>query len=178
MSQPEEKKGHKVRNIAIAVVVVGIVGALAMMLFYEIIYVDFVSFMEDQPSIGYQEPPRRLPGVGALSIFRPPYHDEPLTMENPVPPDEVSLQRGELLYDVHCALCHGYLGWGDGPITDRWQQDARKPADLTAERFGQYPDSLFYRTVTQGIGGMPALRENMNERQVWDVINYARSLQP
>ena len=178
MSEPQEKKGHRGRNIFIVVAVLAVVAALAMMLFYEIIYIDFVSFMEDQPSIGYQDPPRRLPGVGALSILRPAYHDEPLSVENPVPPDEVSLQRGKLLFDVHCALCHGYTGRGDGPITRHWQADARKPADLSAERFAQYPDSLFYSTITQGIGSMPALRENMTERQVWDVVNYARSLQP
>jgi mono/diheme cytochrome c family protein len=177
MSEAGEKKGPKLRSIIPLVIVVVVIG-LALAFFYEVIYIDWVSFMEDQPSIGYQEPPRRLPGVGALSVLRPPYLDEALTVENPVPPDAVSLQRGEVLYDVHCSPCHGPLGRGDGPITDFWKEDARRPANLTAERFAQYPDSLFYRVITQGLGGMPALRENMNERQYWDVINYVRSLQP
>ena len=178
MSATGERKGPKTRNILVPLVIAAVVVGLALAFFYEVIYVDWVSFMEDQPSIGYQEPPRRLPGVGALSFFRPPYLDEPLTVENPVAPDAVSLQRGEILYSVHCSLCHGPLGRGDGPVTDFWQDDARRPADLTAERFAQYPDSLFYRVVTQGLGVMPALRENMNKRQYWDVINYVRSLQP
>jgi hypothetical protein len=176
MSESGEKQRPKSRTILVLVVIVAVVG-LALAFFYEVIYIDWISFMEDQPSIGYQEPPRRLPGVGSLSFFRPAYHDEPLSMENPVPPDEASLQRGDLLYSVHCSLCHGPGGQGNGPVTRYWQEDARPPADLTAPRFAQYPDSLFYRVVTQGIGGMPALRENMNERQYWDVINYVRSLQ-
>jgi mono/diheme cytochrome c family protein len=176
MSVPAAKQRPKGRAALILLIIVaGIVG-LALAFFYEVIYIDWVSFMENQPSIGYQEPPRRLPGVGALSFFRPSYLGEPLTVENPVTPDEASLQRGKILYSVHCSLCHGLAGRGNGPVTEYWQADARKPADLTAERFAQYPDSLFYRVVTQGIGGMPALRENMNERQYWDVINYARSL--
>jgi mono/diheme cytochrome c family protein len=178
MSITGEKKGPKLRTIVIPLVIGVVVIGLALAFFYEVIYIDWVSFMEDQPSIGYQEPPRRLPGVGALSFFRPPYQDEPLTMDNPVTPDAVSLQRGEILYSVHCSLCHGPLGRGDGPITEYWREGARPPADLTAARFAQYPDSLFYRVVTQGLGVMPALRENMNERQYWDVINYVRSLQP
>ena len=178
MSATAEKQRPKIRNILIPLLIVALVLGLALALFYEIIYVDWVSFMEDQPSIGYQEPPRRLPGVGALSMSKPAYHDEPLSVQNPVPSDEASLQRGEILYSVHCYLCHGPRGRGDGPVVEKWKQDARRPADLTAARFSQYPDSLFYRVVTQGLGGMPALRENMNERQYWDVINYARSLQP
>ena len=177
MSASAEKQRRKGRTILIPLVIVVVVG-LALAFFYEVIYIDWISFMEDQPSIGYQEPPRRLPGVGALSFLRPAYLDEPLTMENPVPPDAVSLQRGEVLYSVHCLPCHGPRGRGDGPITDYWKEDARRPANLTMERFAQYPDSLFYSVITQGLGGMPALRENMNERQYWDVINYVRSLQP
>jgi mono/diheme cytochrome c family protein len=178
MSEPAEKQSHRTRNIVVPLIIVAVVIGLALAFFYEVIYVDWVSFMEDQPSIGYQEPPRRLPGVGTLPFTSPYYYDEPLTMENPVPPDEVSLQRGGVLYSVHCQLCHGPRGRGDGPITDHWLESARRPADLSAPRFAQYPDSLFYRVITQGIGGMPALRENMNERMYWDVINYVRSLQP
>jgi mono/diheme cytochrome c family protein len=148
------------------------------MLTYEIMSVDWVSFMEDQPSIGYQEPARRLPAAGSVPLFRPAYHDVPADMTNPVPPDAVSLQRGGVLYSVHCSVCHGPQGRGNGPVVTYWQSDRRQPANLTEDRFDLYPDSLFYGIVTQGIGGMPPLRENMNERQYWDVINYARSLEP
>jgi mono/diheme cytochrome c family protein len=97
---------------------------------------------------------------------------------NPVPPDDVSLQRGEILFDLHCSVCHGPNGEGDGSVVEYWREDARRPADLTDARFSQYPDALLYRIVTQGVGGMPPLRENMTERQYWDVINFVRSLQP
>ncbi len=166
------------RRVIIPLAVLAVAGCLLLMLTHDIMYIDFVSFMEDQPSIGYQEPPRRLPGEEAVPVSRPAYLDVPVGMVNPVPADEVSLQRGEILFSVHCSLCHGRQGRGDGPVVEHWQADARRPANLTAERFNEYPDSLMYEVVTQGIGGMPALRENMDERQTWDVINFARSLQP
>ena len=169
---------RRIGRILIPLAVLAVVGSLLLMLTYDIIFVDFVSFMEDQPSIGYQEPPRRLPAEGAVPVSRPAYLDVPANLENPVPADEVSLQRGEILFSLHCSVCHGRSGQGDGPVVEHWQADARKPANLTDARFGQYPDSLLHGIVTQGVGGMPPLRENMNERQYWDLINYVHTLQP
>jgi mono/diheme cytochrome c family protein len=141
-------------------------------------YIDWTSFMEDQPRIDYQEPPRRLPAEGAVPVSQPAYLDAPAALANPVPADDVSLQRGQILFGIHCAVCHGAQGRGDGPVVDRWKPDARPPANLTAERYGQYPDSLMYGVIKNGLGQMPPLRENLNERQIWDVINYVHTLQP
>jgi mono/diheme cytochrome c family protein len=167
-----------IRRILIPLAVLAVVGSLLLMLTYDVIFIDFVSFMEDQPSIGYQQPPRRLPAEGAVPVSRPVYLDVPASLVNPIPADEVSLQRGKILFSLHCSACHGWKGQGDGSVVEYWKADARRPANLTAERFSQYPDSLLYGVITQGIGGMPPLRENMNERQYWDLINHVRTLQP
>ena len=166
------------RRLLIVLAVLGVVGVAILVIGYEVIYVDFVSFMEDQPSIGYQDEPRILPPEGAVPVSRPTYLDVPANLVNPVPLDGVSLQRGEILYDLHCSVCHGPKGKGDGPVVEFWKEDARRPADLTDARFSLYPDAVLYGVVTQGVGGMPPLRENMTERQYWDVINFVRSLQP
>ncbi|MEJ2737792.1 MAG: cytochrome c [Anaerolineae bacterium] len=171
-------KARTMRRILILVAVLVVAVTLLLMLTYDIMSVDFVSFMEDQPSIGYQEPPRRLLAEGAVPVSRPAYLDVAANLQNPVPADEVSLQRGEILFSLNCSVCHGRKGMGDGPVVDFWQADARRPANLTAERFSQYPDSLLYGVITQGLGGMPPLRENLTERQTWDVINYVHTLQP
>jgi mono/diheme cytochrome c family protein len=147
---------------------------LVVLLFsYEIISVDVTSFMEDQPSIDYQESPRRLLPEGSIPLSQPLYGG---ATANPVPADEVSLQRGEILYQLHCAVCHGPTGLGDGPVVQFWRESARRPADLTEVRIAEYPGGTIYRIISQGIGGMPPLRENLTERQRWDVINYVRSL--
>jgi mono/diheme cytochrome c family protein len=166
------------RRILIVLAVLAVAGYGLLMATYEVVGVDFTSFMEDQPSIGYQESPRRLPAADAVPLSRPAYLDVAAGVTNPVPADEVSLQRGKILFDLNCALCHGPQGKGDGPITRFWREDARRPANLTDPRIGQYPDGTLYGIVTRGLGGMPPHRENMTEREYWDVINYVRSLQP
>jgi mono/diheme cytochrome c family protein len=166
------------RRVLVTLAVLAIVGYAAFMIMYEIVGIDFDSSMENQPSIHSQEPPRRLLPQNAVPVSRPTYLDDMQSLSNPVPADEVSLQRGELLYGFHCALCHGPTGQGEGPITEFWQDGPRRPPNLTEARIGQYPDSTLYQIVSQGIGGMPPLRENLTERQRWDVINHVRGLQP
>jgi len=166
------------RRFLIPLAIVAVVGCLFLMLIYDVIGIDWISFMEDQPSVDYQEGPRRLPPEGAVSTSRPAWHDQPADLANPVPADEVSLQRGAILFSLHCAVCHGPAGQGDGSATRFWKEEARRPANLSEERFRTYPDAIIYRVITQGLGGMPPLRENLTERQVWDVINLVHTLQP
>ena len=167
------------RRILITLVILTTPLILGLPITYEVIGVNFPSFMENQPSITYQEGPRRLPGEGALSFFP---EAGPKTADtvpvNPVPVDEISLQRGAILYNLHCALCHGEQGAGDGPITERWKEDASsRPADLREDRIVSQPDGALYLTLSQGFGAMLALSENITPRERWDVINYVRRLQ-
>ncbi len=165
-----------VRRVSISLAIVVVPMLAILLVTYEIISVDVISFMEDQPSVDYQAPPRRLAPEGAIPLSQPAYLDAG-TAANPVPADAVSLQRGEILYALHCAVCHGGTGQGDGSVVAFWRQDARRPANLTEARIADYPDGTLYRIITQGIGVMPPLRENLTERQRWDVINFVRTLQ-
>ena len=166
------------RRLVIILGVLGVATCLLLMATYDIITVDWISFMEDQPAVNDQEPPRRLAPEESVPLSRPVYLDVPSDLTNPVPADAVSLQRGELLFSFHCTPCHGTSGQGDGPVVEFWQEGRRHPANLTEDRFREYPDAILYNIVTQGLGGMPPLRENMTERQYWDVINFVHSLQP
>ncbi len=167
-----------IRRILIPLAILAVAGLLILSITYETFGVDFPSLMEDQPAVDYQEGPRRLPPEEAVPLSRPAYLDDSKALANPVPADEVSLQRGEILYQLHCAVCHGQAGQGEGAVVEFWQEGARRPVDLTEARFAEYPDSILYRTISQGVGVMPPLRENLTERQRWDVINHVHSLQP
>lgn len=165
------------RRIIMTLIILATPFIVGLMLTYEVIQVDFTSFMEDQISFKPQEGPRRLPPEETVPFFTGLVIGEGEVPINPVPSDPVSLQRGEILYNMHCALCHGDEGRGDGPITEFWKEDATRPADLTEARFATQPDGALYLTLTQGFGVMPALAENLTPRERWDVINYVRSLQ-
>jgi mono/diheme cytochrome c family protein len=130
--------------------------------------------MADQPSIGYQEGPRLLPPEDSV-----PVGVEPVVLDalptNPIPTDSISLQRGEILYSIHCSLCHGISGKGDGPLAKYYEK--QPPSDLTASYIAFMFDGNLYRTIGQGFGQMPRLSENLTPRERWDVINYLRILE-
>jgi mono/diheme cytochrome c family protein len=142
---------------------------------YDIIKINWPSNMEDQIAISYQTGPRKS-APGDAVRFDGPSQSKTGVPENPVPADDVSLERGRILYERNCALCHGASGQGDGPITQFWKPDMRRPANLTEARFTTMSDGTVYITISQGYGAMPPLRENLNPRERWDVVNHVRTL--
>jgi len=139
---------------------------------YEIIKVPFPTDMADQPSVDYQEGPRLLPPEGAVPVQGLSVIPEEFPV-NPVPADAVSLQRGAILYSLHCQVCHGPQGHGDGPLARYFD---RTPQNLTGPQITAEFDGSVYLTIVQGFGQMPALAENLTPRERWDVINYVRTL--
>ena len=139
---------------------------------FELIKIPFVTDMADQPSIDYQEGPRLLPPEGAVPVQGLAVIPEEFPV-NPVPADEVSLQRGKILYGIHCQLCHGEHGHGDGPLSTDF---TRTPQNLVGPQIAAEFDGSVYLTILQGFGQMPSLAENLTPRERWDVINYVRTL--
>ena len=166
-----------IRRMLITLLIFAVPALVVLLFSYDVIDVAFDSFMEKQESIGYEEGPRLKAPALAVPVSRPLYVSQGVDMQNPVPADEVSLQRGEILYSLHCALCHGESGQGNGPVTEFWRDDARSPANLMSERTRLLSDGAIYVFITQGVGAMPPLRYNLSERQRWDAINYLRALQ-
>src|SRR3990170_2998290 len=91
----------------------GVLFGVLMLFTYDIIKMDWVSFMEIQPSYKPMEDPlpppsRSIPIEGPASISG-------LPPDNPVTADETSLGRGAVLFAIHCKMCHGETGVGNGP---------------------------------------------------------------
>lgn len=145
---------------------------LALLFTYQVIRIPFPTDMQDSLAVGYQEGPRILPPDGAVPIQGEPIIPEEFPI-NPIPADEVSLQRGEILFQIHCALCHGTSGQGDGPLAHYF---ARTPENLVGSKTAAEFDGSVYLAIQQGFGEMPSLAENLTDRERWDVINYTRTL--
>lgn len=147
---------------------------IGLLFTYEIIKVRFPTNMEYSPAIDYQEGPRLLPAEDTV-----PLQGKAMIVDaiptNPIPVDEISLQRGEILYSIHCALCHGEKAQGDGPLAIHYSD--RPPSDLTGPNVAAQFDGTLFRTISQGFGQMPPLTENLTPRERWDVINYLRKLE-
>jgi mono/diheme cytochrome c family protein len=145
---------------------------VGLLLTFEIIKIPFPTDMASQPGAGYLEGARLLPPPGAVSVQGLSVIPEEFPV-NPVPADEVSLQRGAILYSLHCQLCHGPEGRGDGLLAHFF---SRTPQNLTGPQTTAEFDGSVYLTIVQGFGQMPALAENLTTRERWDVVNYVRTL--
>lgn len=162
------------------------VGALAVFAF-DVIKIDWVVFMEIQPSYSAQEKPLPVPAQ-SIPVEGPAYIPGEGAPLNPVPADEISIARGAELYAIHCQMCHGDGGQGNGTISAFLVK--KKPADLTSELVQSKSDGSLFLTISNGIfnpnntlfpdvefsGQMPPLNENLNVRERWDVVNYLRTL--
>jgi mono/diheme cytochrome c family protein len=138
---------------------------------FQIIRIRFPSDMVFSPAIGYQEGPRRAAPVDAVPVQGQAVIPQELPV-NPVPVDEVSLQRGRVLYSMQCELCHGDTGRGDGPLASYF---SRTPENLAGAKTAAEFDGSVYLVIQNGFGQMPALAENLTVQERWDVINYIRA---
>ena len=151
----------------------GLLLAVILIFSYDIIKIDWISFMEIQPSYRPMEnplppPDRSIPIEGPIAI---PGMAAPA---NPVAADESSVTRGAELYALHCQMCHGQTAEGTGPIAPFL---ANKPANLTSDVVQSKSDGSMFLTITNGITGkMPALNENLLASERWDVVNFLRTL--
>ena len=166
--------GVIIKRLAMIFVVVGIVFGVMLIFSYDVVKIEWPSFMEIQPSFRPMENPlpppgRSIPVEGAISI---PGMGAP---ENPTIADEASIARGRELFAINCQMCHGGTAEGNGPIAP-FLVDF-KPANLTSDVAQSKSDGSIFLTISNGLEDrMPALNENLTVSERWDVVNFIRTL--
>jgi mono/diheme cytochrome c family protein len=154
--------------------VLGVLLSIVLLFTYDIIKIEWISFMEIQPSYRPMEDPlpvpaRSIPIEGPVTIAG-------MIPENPMPGDEESIARGANLFEIHCQMCHGQTGEGTGPIAAFLIN--YKPANLTSPVVQSKSDGSIFLTISNGLEGrMPPLNENLTVSERWDVVNFVRTLQ-
>ncbi|MCC6502550.1 MAG: cytochrome c [Deltaproteobacteria bacterium] len=98
-------------------------------------------------------------------------------------PDKPDLANGKEVYEQHCHFCHGYKGYGDGPVGIALTPH---PANFVedAKRMSKTDEEL-YKSITEGIhrdiGGdtmsMPRWNEVLTDHERWNVLWYIRHLE-
>jgi mono/diheme cytochrome c family protein len=163
-----------IQRLLLVFVAAGLLLGVTLIFSYDIIKIDWPSFMEIQPSYRQMEnplpvPERSIPIEGPIAI---PGFGSP---ENPTPADEASVTRGQELFAINCQMCHGVTGEGNGSISPFLINF--KPADLTSEVVQSKSDGSIFLTISNGLEGrMPALNENLTVSERWDVVNFVRTL--
>jgi mono/diheme cytochrome c family protein len=95
-------------------------------------------------------------------------------LTNPVTADARSLRTGQQQYQINCAVCHGALGAGDGPVTRFGFPPLAIGAGSRAA--GQLSDGYLFGIIRNGRGLMPPYNR-IEEQERWDLINYLRAMQ-
>jgi mono/diheme cytochrome c family protein len=96
---------------------------------------------------------------------------------NPISPAVDSLARGTQVYRNNCAACHGTNARGGGPMAGT---TAVAPPALvgTSAHLTAHTDGELFRLITSGApGGMPSWAGKLSPTEIWDVINFLRSLE-
>lgn len=99
--------------------------------------------------------------------------------KNPVPATPASIKTGQALYGKNCRQCHGIRGVGDGPLAPK----NPKPADLTDATWDHgSSDGEIFAIIWNGAPApnseMKPMKGLLSERDVWNVVNYIRTLGP
>jgi mono/diheme cytochrome c family protein len=97
---------------------------------------------------------------------------------NPAPDDAASIDRGQKVYTSNCQTCHGQKGLGEGSTGSVLQP----PASPIAQTSQTLPDDYLFWRISEGgaqepfNSAMPSWKNILSEQDIWDVINYVRSL--
>jgi hypothetical protein len=151
----------------------GVLLSIVLFFTYDIIKIEWISFMEIQPSHRQMEDPLPVP-ERSIPIEGPVVIPGMGAPENPIEADEASITRGAELYALHCQMCHGQTYEGNGPIGPFL---ANRPANLTSPIVQSKSDGSIFLTITNGVEGkMPPMNENLLVSDRWDLVNFIRTL--
>lgn len=88
--------------------------------------------------------------------------------------EKLDITIGKELFSIHCAVCHGANGDGDGPVIKK----GFYPVNLKAQGVKNRTDGYIFAYIRYGGKVMmPAYAENLTEEQSWQIVNYVRHLQ-
>ncbi len=115
--------------------------------------------------------------MGATQQTQEPHRNvEAQKIKNPEPNNAESVETGKKLYQRYCASCHGPNGKGDGGMA----LAGGTPSDLTDDTWDYgSTDGEIFTAVRDGVSSdMLAYKEKLNDKQIWQVVNFIRSIGP
>ena len=121
----------------------------------------------------------RQPKVKAFSvqgIRTPPAGTVSQESGVPAPPALTleKLHQGRRAYEIHCSVCHGYAGDGDGMAGQRGFPPP--PSLFENELMKKSPDH-FFKIISEGQGKMFGAADRISAENRWAIAYYVRALQ-
>ncbi len=84
------------------------------------------------------------------------------------------MQRGQERYEIHCNVCHGPTGAGNG-ITTKYGMVG--VAGYHTDRIRNMADGEIYNTISYGKGMMMGYGHQIQTEDRWAIVAYVRALQ-
>jgi mono/diheme cytochrome c family protein len=94
-------------------------------------------------------------------------------MKNPVAKSDASDKAGMAIFNKNCASCHGKLGLGDG-VKARALKTF--PGDFSKAEFQNLTDGELFFKTKNGRDEMPKYEGKLTDDDIWNSINYLRTL--
>ena len=94
-------------------------------------------------------------------------------MKNAVATSAASVQAGDALYKKNCASCHGKTGLGDGTKAKTLDTS---PGDFTSASFQKQTDGTLFYQIKSGREDMPKYDKKIEDSDIWNIVNYLRTL--
>jgi len=104
-----------------------------------------------------------------------------VTLRPPITPPpnvEGDPNRGAVLFDENCAVCHGAAGRGDGPGAK-----GLDPAPAVLAGLSRMPiasDGFYFWTISEGgiqfQGAMPPFQGTFKDEDIWKIVLFLRTL--
>ena len=95
------------------------------------------------------------------------------SMKNPVAMSDASTKSGQALFTKTCAACHGKTGIGNGPKAKSLKTTVGDFSKAISQN--QTDGEHFYKTKT-GRGDMPKYEGKLSDDDIWNIVNYIRTL--
>ena len=84
--------------------------------------------------------------------------------------DAAALDKGKVLYETYCLVCHGVEGKGDGPIASK----IPPPTSYKSERVMGFLPGRIFHVITLGSNKMPSYAAQLSPEDRWLIITYIR----
>jgi mono/diheme cytochrome c family protein len=97
------------------------------------------------------------------------------TLRGRPPVDDALLDRGEQVFGVYCAPCHGVDGRADTPVAERMK--VRRPPALVDDAIRSRSDGEIHDVIRAGYGLMPSYAARIDDRDAWAAVAWVRVLQ-
>jgi mono/diheme cytochrome c family protein len=115
--------------------------------------------------------------TAAVAAQNPGGSPDAKKMKNPVASSPESIKAGQAAFQKNCRFCHGTDAKGDGPMAP----EGTHPSNLTDAKWDRGDsDGEIFVVIRDGAGpkfDMKGYKSKMTETDIWNVVNYLRSLQ-